>query len=327
MGDYSSAGTPAPAGALTLENRDPYHGCVMEEARRVPRLVADFALLAVAAAWGLTFPLGKIVLASLPPFTYLAVRFTIAAVILGITLPGRRHVATPQRAWTTAVAVGMVLFVAYALQTVGLRLTSASNSGFITGLSVAMVPLMSAVWLRGAPRPAVLAGVAAATAGLGLLTLNDPAPVRLGDLLTLGCAAGFALHIVLIGRLARTLDHVTLATAQIVPVALLSALAALTEHPLPALAAADLSLWGIIAFMALTGTVAAFLIQTWAQRFTSASHTGLMFAFEPVAAALAAHALLAEVLTGLQAVGAGLILAGIVAAELKQDAGNGHTGE
>lgn len=299
----------------------------MEETRRAPRLAADLALLAVAAAWGLTFPLGKIVLGTLPPFTYLAARFAIAWIILGVTLPGRSRIAPPRREWTAAVATGMVLFLAYALQTVGLRLTSASNSGFITGLSVAMVPVISAIWLRRPPRPGVLAGIAAATVGLGLLTVNDAAAVRLGDLLTLGCAAGFAFHIVLIGRLARTLDHITLATAQVIPVALLSALAALTERPLSALSATGLPLWGIIAFMALTGTVAAYLIQAWAQRFTSASHTGLMFAFEPVAAALAAHLLLAEVLTGLQVLGAGLILAGIVAAELKQDAGSGHVEE
>jgi len=104
---------------------------VMAEARRVPRRLADLALLAVAAAWGLTFPLGKIVLSTLPPFTYIAVRFGLAAAIL--------------------------LFAAYALQTLGLRLTT-SNAGFITGLSVAMVPVISAVRVRRMPHPAVLAG-------------------------------------------------------------------------------------------------------------------------------------------------------------------------
>ncbi|MGQ0548146.1 MAG: EamA family transporter [Armatimonadota bacterium] len=142
---------------------------VMVEARRVPRRLADLALLAVAAAWGLTFPLGKIVLSTLPPFTYLAVRFGLAAAVLLAILP-RGGAATSRRDWTAAAGVGIVLFVAYGLQTFGLRLTTASNAGLITGLSVAMVPVISAVWLRRMPHPAVLAGVAAATIGLGLLT-------------------------------------------------------------------------------------------------------------------------------------------------------------
>ncbi|MGH2403866.1 MAG: DMT family transporter [bacterium] len=282
----------------------------------MPRYVADLALLAAAAAWGLTFPLGKIVLSVLPPFTYLAARFTLAAVVLGMARP---RAVTPRRDWLAAGAVGVVLFVAYALQTLGLRLTTASNAAFITGLSLVMVPLISAAWLRRAPNPHVLAGVVAATVGLGLLTIKDTPGVRLGDLLVLGCAVGFAFHIVLVGRLAPRLHPTTLTAAQLAPAAALSMLAAVAERPIDALAGAGLGVWGIVAFMALTATAGAFLIQAWAQRFTSASHVGLMFTFEPVAAAVAAHVLLGEALTGPQAGGAALILAGIAAAELKQD--------
>ena len=298
----------------------------MEETRRAPRLAADLALLAVAAAWGLTFPLGKIVLGTLPPFTYLAARFSVAAVVLVASLP-RRHNPPSGRAWTAAVGVGIVLFLGYALQTVGLRFTTASKAGFITGLSVAMIPVISAVWLRKAPRPTVLVGIGAATVGLALLTLNESLAVGRGDLLVLGCAVCFATHIVLVGRLAPRLDHVTMATAQVVPVAVLSLLAAFVERPLPAVAAAGAPIWFMIAFMAVTATVAAFLVQMWAQRFTTASHTGLMFTFEPVAAAVAAYLVLGEVMTGRQAWGAGLILAGIVMAELKQDAGEARVEE
>ena len=283
------------------------------------RLAADLALLAVAGFWGLTFPLGKIVLSTLGPFTYLAVRFSIAALTLIASLMARRA-PVPWRAWLLGGAVGAVLFLGYALQTSGLALTTASKSGFITGLSVAMVPVISAAWFRRAPRPTVLAGIAVATAGLALLSLTEAARVSPGDLLVLGCAFCFALHIVLIGRLARAFDPLGFVTAQIVTVAVLSAVAAFTERPVPAVAAAPAAIWGMIAFMAVTGTIGAFLIQVWAQRFTSASHTGLMFTFEPVAAALAAYLILGEVLAGRQALGAALILAGIVLAELNLDA-------
>jgi drug/metabolite transporter (DMT)-like permease len=281
------------------------------------RLFADLALLAVAAFWGLTFPLGKIVVTVLGPFTYLAVRFTIGALLLVVGLPGSRF-AMPAGRWRAALAVGGVFFLGYALQTVGLRLTTASKAGFITGLSTVFVPIIATVWLRRPPRPGVLVGIAAAMAGLGLLTLTETVRIGAGDWLMLGCAVCFAFHIVLIGRLARALDPVPFALAQVLPVGLFSAVAASSEQPVAHLAAAGGPIWGMIVFMAATGTVFALLVQTWAQRFTTPSHTGLMFTFEPVAAAVAAYAILGEVLTGRQALGAALIFAGILASELNQ---------
>jgi drug/metabolite transporter (DMT)-like permease len=120
------------------------------------------------------------------------------------------------------------------------------------------------------------------------------------------------------------LDPVPFATAQIVSVACFSTLAAATEQPLTGLAALSASVWGVVVFLALTGTVLALLIQSWAQRFTTPSHTGLLFAFEPVAAAFAAYLLLGETMTGRQAAGATLILAGIVMAELNHTARETH---
>lgn len=289
------------------------------------RLAADAALLAVAASWGLTFPLGKIVLTALPPFTYLALRFTVAALLL-LTLVSRRAGAPAGRAahagrvWTQALAVGVMFFLGYAFQVLGLRMTTASQAGFITGTSVIMVPVISGLWLRRAPRPLVVAGIAAATVGLGLLALEGPVEARIGDGLVLACAVCFAVHIVLVGRLAPALDHRVFAVAQAIPVAVLGAIAALTEPPGAAIASASPAIWAAIAFMAVTASAGALLVQSWAQRFTTPSHTGLMFTFEPVAAALLAYWVLGEALTGRQAVGAGLILAGILIAELRSDA-------
>jgi drug/metabolite transporter (DMT)-like permease len=314
----TSCGRYLSGSALTPAQTGSYHERVIGETRVSRRLLADLALLAVAGFWGLTFPLGKIVLAALHPFTYLAARFTIGAVLLVAGLPAAR-LAMPPRRWLAALGVGTVFFFGYALQTVGLRLTTASNTAFITGLSTALVPMIWAIWHRRAPRPGVLIGIALATAGLALLTLGDSVRPNLGDVLVLGCAFMFALHIVLIGRLARAIDPVAFATAQVLPVGVFSMLAASTERPLASLAAASAPVWGMVVFMAVTGTVFGMLVQTWAQRITTPSHTGLMFTFEPVAAALASYLILGEILSGRQAFGAGLILAGIVLAELKQD--------
>ncbi len=289
------------------------------------RLAADAALLAVAAAWGLTFPLGKIVLTALPPFTYLTMRFSLASIaLLLLSSKPRGESAAASMSlgplWTQALAVGVVFFFGYAFQVLGLRVTTASQAGFITGTSVIMVPVISGLWLRRVPRPLVLAGIAAATVGLGLLALEGPMAVRMGDLLVLACAVCFAVHIVLVGRLAPALDHRVFAVAQAIPVAVLGAIGALTEHPGAAIASAGLGIWAAIAFMAVTASAGALLVQSWAQRFTTPSHTGLMFTFEPVAAALLAYAMLGEALTARQALGAVLILLGIVIAEIRPTA-------
>jgi drug/metabolite transporter (DMT)-like permease len=289
------------------------------------RLAADAALLAVAAAWGLTFPLGKIVLTALPPFTYLTMRFSLASIALLLLSSKPRRVSAAASMslgplWTQALAVGVVFFFGYAFQVLGLRMTTASQAGFITGTSVIMVPVISGLWLRRVPRPLVLAGIAAATVGLGLLALEGPMAVRMGDLLVLACAVCFAVHIVLVGRLAPALDHRVFAVAQAIPVAVLGAIGALTEHPGAAIASAGLGIWAAIAFMAVTASAGALLVQSWAQRFTTPSHTGLMFTFEPVAAALLAYAMLGEALTARQALGAVLILLGIVIAEIRPTA-------
>ncbi|MDR7481650.1 MAG: DMT family transporter [Armatimonadota bacterium] len=286
---------------------------------RARPVAADAALLAVAGAWGLTFPLGKRVLETIPPFTYLALRFVVAAAVLLVWQ--RAHLrAAGARIWTLGALAGGVLFGGYAFQTVGLRVTTASTAGFITGLSVALVPVLTALWLRRRPRPGVVAGVVAATVGLALLSLVAPGGPTPGDVLVAACAVCFAVQIVMVDRLAPGAPAPVLATVQVLPVTALSAVAAVAERPLAALAAAGATDYALVGIMALTGTVAALVVQGWAQRFTSPSHVGLMFAFEPVAAAGAAALLLGEVLTPRQAWGAGLILAGIIVAGMSRDA-------
>lgn len=287
--------------------------------RRAHSIAADAALLAVAGAWGLTFPLGKRVLETLPPFTYLTLRFALAAAVLLVWQRGHLRAAGARIARLGALA-GAVLFGGYAFQTVGLRVTTASKAGFITGLSVALVPVLAALWLRRRPRPGVVAGVAAATVGLGLLSLVEPGGPNPGDVLVAACALCFAVQIVMVDRLASDAPAPVLATVQVLPVTALAAVAAAAERPLAVLAAASATDYALVGFMALTGTVAALVVQGWAQRFTSPSHVGVMFAFEPVAAAGAATVLLGEALLPRQAWGAGLILAGIVVAEMSRDA-------
>jgi len=280
---------------------------------------ADLLLLAVAFIWGTTFVLVKEALGAITPIAFLAIRFTLAFFFLyAIYRPGREL-------WQGAnlhagVIVGIFLFAGYAFQTVGLKYTSAANAGFITGLSVILVPFFSIMLTKQLPNLYVVSGAAMAALGLTLLTLGPGLILQKGDLLVFCCACSFALHIIFVGRYAAKLNPTFLAMNQILTVGILSAavVAASPAETLPAVWTNELWLaLGITAFLA---TSLAFLVQNSVQRFTSPSRTAIIFATEPVFAALTAYTYGGEELTGKALLGAILVLSGILLAELK---GNG----
>lgn len=276
-----------------------------------PRVAAAASLAGVAVIWGATFPLGKLVLRHLAPFQYLGGRFGLATVLM-LPFAWRDLKSLDGGAVSRGLVTGAVLFGAYALQTLGLRVTTASEAGLITGLSVVIVPLLAAIWVR---RPADLlttAGVAVAAGGLWLLAWQGLRP-RTGDLLVLACAVAIAFHIILVGRFAPAIPPRGFAVLQIGTVAVL-AVAAGTLEPRPS--AVPSQAIGAMAFMAVGATVLAYLVQSWAQRFTSPARTGLVFTIEPVAALAFGVLWLGESLSARQAAGAAAVLAGIAMGEL-----------
>jgi drug/metabolite transporter (DMT)-like permease len=309
-------------------------------ARRGSRqLVADASLLGVTALWGVTFVMVKDAVAAFPVLAFTALRFLFAAlVLLPFVLLRRRarqaqadpasHLPvgfSPSHLLMASMLIGIALFAGYAFQTAGLHLTTPAKAGFITGLSVVIVPAVSAVLLlkRQAPERNAWLGVALAMAGLALLSLQNGFAVAPGDLLIFCCALAFAAHILLTGRFAPRFDPLLLTFGQVVGVLLLSGAAALLFdlRPSGGLARLTAGLNGQVlfaaAFTGLFATALAFGVQTVAQRFTSATHTALIFAAEPVFAALFSFLLIGEVLGPRQLLGCGLILAGMIAAEMK----------
>jgi drug/metabolite transporter (DMT)-like permease len=283
------------------------------------RRAADAALLGLAAMWGATFPLGKYILAHLPPFAYLAARFALATLAL-LPFARRGAGALPARARRRALAVGAALGAGFVLQTLGLRLAGATVSAFLTAVSVVLVPVFG-LFLGQRPERFEWMGVASATAGLMLLTLRGAVHPGPGELLLLGCAVCFAWHILFMDRAAPGMPPLTLGLVQSAVTGLMSGSLLATE-PTPAPFPAPVG-WAV-AGMALLATAAAFSIQAWAQRHTHPTHVGLCLTFEPLAAAFFAYAWLGETLTPWQWVGAALILAGIVMAELKPRRGHGR---
>lgn len=284
---------------------------------RRDQLAADGALLFVTAIWGATFVMVQEAVSAFPVFAFLALRFALATATLWpfhlrADRPARQEPAT-RHSWP-GIAVGVALFAGYALQTFGLRYTTPAKAGFITGLSVVLVPLGQAVFLRRLPDLGAVAGVALAAAGLGLLSLGPDLSIGFGDLLALGCAASFAAHILLVGRFAPTWPPIQLAFTQIATVAVLSsALALALERPL---SWPPSNVWFAAAFTGLLATSLAFFLQSRAQQATSPTHTALIFAAEPVFAGLFSFLLVGEVLGPRQLLGCSFIVAGMLAAEL-----------
>jgi len=278
---------------------------------RMMRVAADLSLAAVAIVWGATFPLGKIVLRYLGPFQYLGLRFALAAALLA-PLVWRERRPLGKGGLRAGLLAGVVLFAGYGLQTVGLRLTTAGHAGLITGLNVLFIPLILLVWGRRAPTPRLAAGVVLAVAGLWLLLWHGG---RLGggDALVLGCAVALALQAIIVGRVARSVPAAPFACVQVATVAVLAGAAALVLEPRAA-AVPGYAVEAIV-FMAVAGTLGAYLAQAWAQRIVSPTRTGLLFALEPVAAVGFGVAWLGEALGPRQAAGAAAILLGVVIGE------------
>ncbi len=283
-------------------------------ASRARRLKADLALIFVSLVWGATFVLIKQALDSVSTILFLTLRFTIAAAALAALFLGR--VSNSLRQWRAGALVGSFLFTGYCLQTTGLRYTTPSKAGFITGFYIVLVPVFSAAVYRRAPQAAEVAGVALASVGMCLLTLPSlRLEIGYGDLLVLGSAVAYAFHILVLGRFSAEMSYETLSVSQITTGALLGAISFWWLEKPHILFHAN-----VIVALAVTGLLAtalAFAVQSWAQQFTTPTRTALIFALEPVFAWLTSYVLTGELLSPRGAAGAVLILTGVLLVELK----------
>ncbi len=275
------------------------------------RRKAEALLVLITFIWGSTFVVVKDALHDASPLPFLTLRFVLAALLL-FALMARRGVA--RKAILPGAILGVFLFGGYLGQTFGLVYTTPSKSAFITGFSVILVPLiMLSVGTR--LRGANLAGGALGLAGLYFLVLpSGISEVNRGDLLTLAGACSFALHIVLVGVYTRRHSFRHLVPVQILVAGMLAAVTWPVE-PAPILRWTARLVVAIL-ITAVLATALAFSIQNWAQQYTPAPHTALIFALEPVFAGLTSWYVLGERLSGKAFLGCALILGGMVVSEI-----------
>jgi drug/metabolite transporter (DMT)-like permease len=276
------------------------------------RKKAEALLVTITFIWGSTFVIVKGALADASPLAFLAVRFVLAGLLLFVVLGRWRRLS--RGAILPGVILGLFLFAGYLCQTYGLLYTTPSKSAFITGSSVILVPLI--LTLRGVRmRSANFAGALLGAAGLYFLVLPSGfADVNLGDVLTLVGACSFAVHIVLVSVYTRRHAFQDLVPVQVLAVGVLALVALpaggnLRFHWTLGLAAA-------IVVTAVFATGFAFSVQNWAQQYTPPAHTALIFALEPVFAALTSLLALGERLGKEALLGSALVLVGMIVSEL-----------
>lgn len=288
-------------------------------------LKAHILLIAVTFIWGATFVVIKNALRDISPLLFNAVRMTLASLCLAAIY--HRAIAKMTRpAFLTGIGVGIFLWLGYEFQTTGLRYTTPSKSGFLTGVSVVLVPLFLAIFWKRPVNWWTGAGVAAAFVGLFLMTVpsggdggTNWSSVNIGDLLTLGCAVAFAFQIILLGRATSRHPFQQIAFLQTATSAVLMALTVpVVEHIQVVRSPRVIT---AIIVTGVLGTAVAFTIQAWAQQFTPATHTALIFSLEPVFAWLTSYVVEGERLGWRASIGALLILGGVLLSELKGGSG------
>jgi drug/metabolite transporter (DMT)-like permease len=273
--------------------------------------LATILLVALTAVWGSTFFLIKDLVEHVPPVDFLAVRFTIAAVIMVILFWRPLRALRGPQVWI-GIWLGALYGLAQIFQTQGLASTPASVSGFITGTYVVLTPLITAVLLRERVPGTTWAAVGLATAGLALLSLRGLS-VGVGEALTLLAAALYALHIVGLGR--HSSHHIAtgLSVVQMLVIAVICTIGALPSGVVLPATPAD---WAAVLYMVVFASILALWVQTWAQAHMPATRAAIVMTMEPVFATLFAVWLGGESLTSRMVLGGALVLAAMFAVEL-----------
>lgn len=280
------------------------------ERRRV--FVADASLFLVAVIWGFNFVVIKDAIARIDPMLYILLRYVVGFVLLAAIMP-RSITRASRQDWFYGSILGVFYLSALVIQTYALQWTTPGRSGFITGLNVAMVPFLYWVIARRSPGLFQIVGAIVATVGLGVLSLRGNFTISLGEGLTLIGALCYALHITATGFFAPKVRPATLAVTQI------AVSAGLCVFITPFVTHVTFSLpweaWAAVVWTAFSGTVLAFLIQSWAQRRTTATHAAVLLCLESVFSATFGVVFGMDTVTWRLLTGAGLIFSGILILE------------
>ncbi len=276
---------------------------------------ADLLIATISMAWGTSYLLMKLGLTGIAPCTLIALRFGFAFAITGVIFP-RRIMQTDLRTLAYSALVGLILFGIFIALLYGLKTTTASAAGFLTSTTVIFVPLLQALLTRRLPKPPIIAGVLVIMTGIGLLTIKNSLVIESGSALCLLGAFFYAVHIIVTNSFAQKTDALQLGICQL-GFATVYGLIFSVLFEKPAFPATPTE-WVAVLGLAVVCSAFGFVVQPIAQQFTTPERTGILFALEPVFAALFGFVFLQEILQLQGYIGAVLVLCGVFIAGLQQ---------
>jgi len=270
--------------------------------------LAPWALLAVAAMWGISFVWMKDILDQQDVYSFLVSRFLVAAIAMIAIRPKVLKQFNKDLA-LKGLVIGAALGAGYIFQTLGLERTTPAITGFITGLYVVITPLLAFLFLKEKLTLAICFYIFLAVAGLAVLSIEGWS-VGTGEIFVLISAALFALHIILLGNWSKSFDAYALTVIQLTSCALVAAIPALINgYKAPP----DMQVWSVVLFTAVFATAFAFVIQTWSQARISTTKVAVILTMEVVFAALFSFMYGMEPFTLRLAIGGGMVLIAMLA--------------
>ena len=273
-------------------------------------LAGDLMMLAATMIFGAMTIFSKQILAELEVFNMVALRFLIAFAVCFVIFR-KRYRAVDRELTFHALVIGTFLFLAYLCMTVGCKYTTASNAGFMMSLVAFFTPLIVWVQEKKAPSGRQTASIFITLIGVGLMCLSGTLLLNKGDLVCIGSAFFYAFQMLYTERYAEKHDPVVLGTFQLIFVAVFGFIFSMileNDFRLPVSAAG----WGQLLYLALGCGALGFILQTTAEKLSSAGHTTIIYASQPVFVAVFSYLMLGEPITLRQIAGIIIVFIGVL---------------
>ncbi len=278
-------------------------------------LLADIALLLLNVLWGYCFVLIKQLLVEIPPYYLLSLRFLLAGLcLLPFQITALRNISRKEGLYY--ISCGLALGLGFSLQTSGMVTTSPGKAGVITGALVVFVPIIYFFWTRLPLSKSIVLGTVATFLGLCFISLDGVehfTEINRGDLFLLAGSIVYAFHVVIVEQTCRAIDNVKpmlLALVQLIIVGLFGLILAMPTEKFPTILS-PFALFGIL-FLSLLGSLMAYIVQMWAQKYSPAPHVGVILSTEAVFACIFSYFIMSEKFTLFMWIGALLVLVGIL---------------
>ena len=276
--------------------------------------IGDGMLLITAIVWGSGFVVTAIALEYLTAYQVMAGRFILAAIILSLLFGKKFKTFTKSVIWKGAI-LGTILYIGFALQTVGLEYTTPSKNAFLTAVNVVIVPLIAyMVYKRKVDRYETI-GAIITLIGIGFLSLQGSMTINIGDALSLACAVAFAFDIFYTNHFVKKEDALSLTIVQFITASFIAVIAVFIQGDIPTTFEKE-ALYSII-YLAVFSTTIAYVCQNIAFQYTTATKGAIILSLESFFGMLLSVLFLHEVLTGRMIIGAALIMIAILITELK----------